>query len=88
MGVLQPKKEAVLTSPLLLSVTVKILNLHLNSFYYTVCKLTKKVAIFQQNNTSIHITKITKNWLKKNKIVIIDWLANFLDLNPIKNIWK
>ena len=28
---------------------------------------------------------MTKDWLKKNKIVVIDWPAN---LNPIENIWK
>ncbi|GET58376.1 IS630 family transposase [Rhizophagus irregularis DAOM 181602=DAOM 197198] len=67
---------------------IRILNLHLYPFQHTVCELTGRAAIFQQDNASIHTAKITKNWLKKNKIAIIDWPANSPDLNPIENIWK
>ncbi|GBC48705.2 transposable element tc3 transposase, putative [Rhizophagus irregularis DAOM 181602=DAOM 197198] len=58
------------------------------SVMHTVHELTGRAAIFQQDNAPIHTTKITKDWLKKNKIVVIDWPANFPDLNPIENIWK
>jgi transposase len=66
---------------------IRILNSHLSPFYHTVCELTGRAAIFQQDNAPIH-TKITKDWLKKSKIVIIYWPANSPDLNPIENIWK
>ena len=47
---------------------IRILNSHLNPFQHTVCELTGRAAIFQQDNVPIHTTKITKDWLKKNKI--------------------
>ncbi|GET66874.1 IS630 family transposase [Rhizophagus irregularis DAOM 181602=DAOM 197198] len=67
---------------------IRILNSYLYPFQHTVHELTGRAAIFQQDNAPIHTTKITKDWLKKNKIVVIDWPANFPDLNPIENIWK
>ncbi|CAB5384966.1 unnamed protein product [Rhizophagus irregularis] len=67
---------------------IRILNSHLYPFQHTVCKLAGRAAIFQQDNAPIHTAKITKNWLKKNKIAIIDWPENSPDLNPIENIWK
>ncbi len=36
----------------------------------------------------IHTAKIIKEWFRTNKIVIIDWPANFPDLNLIENIWR
>ncbi|GET60313.1 IS630 family transposase [Rhizophagus irregularis DAOM 181602=DAOM 197198] len=47
---------------------VRILNKHLHPFHHTVCELTGRAASFQQDNAPIHTMKITKDWLKKNKI--------------------
>ena len=65
---------------------IRILNSYLYPFQHTVHELIGRAAIFQQDNAPIHITKITKDWLKKNKIVVIDWPTNSPDLNPIENI--
>ena len=67
---------------------IKILKSYLCPFHHTVCELTGKPVIFQQDNAPIHSAKITKEWFKTNKIATIDWPANSPDLNPIENIWK
>ena len=67
---------------------ITILKSYLYPFHHTVCKLTEKSVIFQQDNAPIHIAKITKNWFKTSKIATIDWPANSPDLNPIENIWR
>ncbi len=30
----------------------------------------------------------TKEWLKKNKVNVLEWLSQSLDLNPITMLWK
>jgi len=43
--------------------------------------------IFQQDNAKIHTSKSTKDYIKRSKIPIMEWLANSPDLNPIESIW-
>ena len=40
----------------------------------------------QQDNDLKHTSYIAKEFIIKNRICVIDWLSNSLDLNPIENI--
>ena len=42
---------------------------------------------FQRDNASIHQSRYTKAWFADQKCSVIDWPANSVDLNPIKNLW-
>ncbi len=41
----------------------------------------------QQNNNPKHTSHSTKEWLKKNKVNVLEWLSQSPDLNPIKMLW-
>ena len=41
-----------------------------------------------QDNASIYKARKTIALFKRLGITLMDWLANLLDLNPIKNIWS
>ncbi len=42
----------------------------------------------QQDNNRKHTSYSTKEWLKKNKVNVLEWLSQSPDLNPIKMLWK
>ena len=41
---------------------------------------------FQQDNDPQHTAKITKEWLQKNSVTILDWPSQSLDLNPTEHL--
>ncbi len=42
----------------------------------------------QQDNNPKHTSHSTKEWLKKNKVNVLEWLSQSPDLNPINMLWK
>lgn len=43
--------------------------------------------IYQQDNASCHVSKVTKAFFTESNIPLLEWPALSPDLNPIENVW-
>uniref|UniRef100_A0A3Q0S377 Uncharacterized protein n=1 Tax=Amphilophus citrinellus TaxID=61819 RepID=A0A3Q0S377_AMPCI len=43
--------------------------------------------VFQQDSDNKHTSKRAASWFQTNKIKVMEWSAQSLDLNPIENFW-
>lgn len=67
----------------------------LNSEYYTTRilssiedELCEENLIFMQDLSSIHTSKLTKQWLAQRNIAVMDdWPPKGPDMNPVENVW-
>ena len=44
--------------------------------------------VLEQDNCSIHVSKLMKEWMAKVNMTTLEWPARSPDLNLIENVWE